>query len=324
MQKPIRLFLIATSAALLLSSFAPDISAQRNPNMPLQERDAQKERLYSTFSEHKRTPTAEQQRLAYEAAKEYLRTFGADSDGDVKAVRKFVADYESARGQYDLDTAFNARSYAKTFEVGRPLLQKNPDSFYVLGILAEAGYENALAGNASLNAETIQYAKKAIQLIDDGKVTTPDPFKSVDIARGFLNFALGNLVKDQSPVEAARAFLKAAQSDSPYHNDPLTYHRLGVSILKGEFAQLSAEYNEKYGNKGPSAEQKAMFDRINLLGERAIDAYARAVALSTRPEQQEVRNKILAQLTKLYQTFHNGSDAGLNEIIATVLTKPLP
>jgi DNA-binding ferritin-like protein len=97
-----------------------------------------------------------------------------------------------------------------------------------------------------------------------------------------------------------------------------------VAILKGEFAQLSAEYNEKFGNKPSSAEQKAMFERIGHLGERAIDAYARAVALSASPQQQETKNKILAQLTALYSTFHNNSDAGLNELIATVLSKPLP
>jgi acyl-CoA reductase-like NAD-dependent aldehyde dehydrogenase len=99
---------------------------------------------------------------------------------------------------------------------------------------------------------------------------------------------------------------------------------MGVAILKGEFAQLSAEYNEKYGAKSPSAEQTAMLGRIKHLVERAIDAYARAVALSTKPEQQEARNKILAQLTTLYKNFHNDSDAGLSELISTVLSKPLP
>ncbi len=88
-------------------------------------------------------------------------------------------------------------------------------------------------------------------------------------------------------------------SNSPYRNDPLIYDRLEIAILKGEFAQVSAEYNEKYGNKEPSPEQKAMFERINHFGERAVDAYARAVALSTSPQQQELKTKILAQLTAL-------------------------
>ena len=133
--------------------------------------------------------------------------------------------------------------------------------------MAEAGYDSALAGNASLNTETIDYAKRAIRLIEDNKVSKADPFKSMDIARGFLNLALGWFLKDEEPVTAAVAFTKAVQTDSPYRTDPAAYHRLGVSILKG---------------------------------------------------------KILAQLTTLYKNFHNGSDAGLNELISTVLSKPMP
>jgi hypothetical protein len=204
------------------------------------------------------------------------------------------------------------------------LLKKDPEDFFLLATLTEAGYESALEGDTSRNTETIDNARKAIQLIEAGKVTKTDPFKSMEIARGYLNATLGWFLRDQSPVEAASAFLKAAQSDSPYRTDPSIYHRMGVAILKGEFAQLSAEYNEKYGAKRSSPEQAAMFERIKQLIERAIDSYARAVALMTKPDQQDARNKILEQLRALYKNFHNDSDAGLDELIATVLSKPLP
>jgi hypothetical protein len=325
MRNATRLLLIALATALLMSGLAPRVSAQRNPTMPSQQTDAQKDRLYAEFSEQKKIPVPEHQKRAYETGKEYLRLYGGDNnDADVKVVRRFVTEFEKVRGQYDLDTAYNSKNYARTFEIGRALLQKQPENFYFLSILGEAGYENAIAGNVSLNAETAGYAKRAIQLLNEGKVTNADPFKSLGVASGFLNFAVGNLLKDQSPVEAADAFLKAVQSDSPYRSEPVAYHRLGAAILKGEFAQLSAEYNEKYGAKKSSAEQKAMFDQINHVVERAIDAYARAVALSTGPQQQDARNKVLAQLTSLYKSFHNDSDAGLDELIATVLSKPLP
>jgi hypothetical protein len=326
-QRPTRVFLTAITAVLLLSGFAGGVYAQspRNPTMPSQQSDSQKDNLYAEFTDHKRVLVAEQQKLAYEAGKEYLRRYGGDtSDPDVKVVRKFVAEFDNVKGQYELDTTYGAKNYAKTFELGRSLLQKQPENFYFLSILAEAGYDNSIAGNASFDAETVGYAKRAIQLLDAGKVTKADPFKNIDYARGFLNFTVGHFLKDESPAEAAAAFLKAVQSDSPYRTEPLAYHRLGAAILKGEFAQLSAEYNEKYGGKKASTEQQAMFERISHLVERAIDAYARAVALSTSPQQQEARNKILAQLTALYKNFHNGLDTGLNELIATVLSKPLP
>jgi hypothetical protein len=51
---------------------------------------------------------------------------------------------------------------------------------------------------------------------------------------------------------------------------------------------------------------------------------ARGVALATKPEYKDSKAKWLAQLTDIYKDFHNNSDAGLNELIATVLSKPLP
>jgi hypothetical protein len=292
--------------------------------MASQTTDELKDRLFAQFTDYKKSLNPEERRLAYPAAKDYLRKFGGDDDSNAREVQKFVTEYERAAHDGDVFAAYTAKNYTKAFEVGRSRLKSDPEDFFVLATLTETGYENAVAGDATLNDETIGYARRAIKLLEAGKLTRPDPFKSMDMAGGFLNSTLGWFVKEQAPVEAAAAFLKAAQSDSPYRSDPAVYHRMGVAILKGEFAQLSAEYNEKYGAKPASPEQKQMFERLSHLVERTIDAYARAVALSTRPEQQEARTRILAQLTSLYKNFHNNSEDGLNELIATVLTKPLP
>jgi hypothetical protein len=324
MRKSSQLIVVAITTALLLCGLTARVSAQRNPTMASQTTDELKDRLFAQFTDYKKSLNPEERRLAYPAAKDYLRKFGGDDDSNSREVQKFVTEYERMTHDGDVFTAYNARNYAKAFELGRPHLKADPDDFFVLGTLTEAGYENAQAGDTSLNDETIGYARRAIKLLEAGKLSKADPFISMDIARGFLNFSLGWFVKDQLPVEAASAFLKAVQSDSPYRSDPSVYHRMGVAILKGEFAQLSAEYNEKFGAKPPSSAQKQMFDRLSHLVERAVDAYARAVALSTRPEQQEARTKILAQLTALYKNFHNNSEDGLNELIATVLSRPLP
>jgi len=324
MKKSSHLIFVAVASSLLLCVLAAGASAQINPRMPSQSSDDLKERLYAQFNDYRKSLNPEERRFAYPAAKDYLRRFGGDNDSNAKDVQKFIADYERAASYLDVFAAYTAKNYAKAFELGRPHLKNDPDDFSVLSTLTEAGYENAVAGNATLNEETIGYARRAIKLLEGGKLTRPDPFKNMDMARGFLNSTLAWFVKDQFPVEAAAAFLKAAQSDSPYHTDPSIYHRMGVAILKGEFAQVSAEYNEKFGGKPASAEQKALLDKLGHLVERTIDAYARAVALSTRPEQQEARTKILAQLTALYKNFHNDSDAGLNDLIASVLSKPMP
>jgi hypothetical protein len=324
--KSSRLVVIAITTAIVWLGLTARVSAQRpvNPTMPSQQSDNDKELLYAQFSQSRKSIDPDQQKLAYPVAKAFLLRFGGENDQYAKEVQRFVDEYERVVRDYEVFKAYGTKNYVKTFELGRPMLKRDPRDFFLLATLTEAGYDSALAGNSNLKTETIDCARKAILLIEGGNVTKADPFKSMEIARGFLNTALGWFLKDESPVEAAAAFRKAVQSDSLYRNDPSNYHHLGVAIIKGEFAQLSTEYNEKYGAKQSSGEQKAMFERITHLVEQAIDAYARAVALMTRPEQQDARNKILAQLTALYKNFHDDSDAGLNELISTVLSKPLP
>lgn len=305
-----------------------------------QQRDAEKERYFATFIELKQFPTPDSRRKAYEAAIEYLKRFEGDKDPDARTVREFVTTYERAARQSEIFSSYNSKNYAKTFELGRAILEHDPENFFVLTVLTQAGFDNAQAGNATLNEATVGYAKKAIKLVEGGKVTKAEPFMNIEAARGYLNAAVGTLLREKSPAEAAQAFRKAVQSDSSYRTDPLTYHRLGIAILRGEFAQLTQEYKDKYLQEPPSAAQQGMLARINKLGSQALDAYARAVALSdparlNAPSSSdagagrtklppESRNKILEQLTTLYKGFHNNSDAGLNELIATVLSKPLP
>lgn len=298
--------------------------AAQNPTMTSGYNDSEREALYARFNDYKRNPDPTQQRFAYPTAKDYLRRWGGETDPETKEVRRFVIEYERQMHGRELYTAYEAKDYAKVFEIGRPAVKADTENFLAMSLMVEAGYDNAIAGKTGLISEASDYARLAIKLLESGKVTKPDPFKSMEVARGFLNFALGWFVKDDKPVEAAAAFEKAVKADGPYRTDPSAYHRLGVSILKGEFAQLSTQYNEKFGGKPSSPEQTAMLNRIQHLVEQTIDAYARAVALSTKPEQQEARTKILAQLTALYKNFHNNSDAGLDQLIATVLSKPIP
>lgn len=286
--------------------------------------DSEKEALYARWTDYKRNPNPEQQRFAYPTAKEYLRRWGGESDAETKEIKRWVTEYERQMHAREMYTAYDAKSYQKVFDLGRPAVKSDAEDFVALSLMVEAAYDYSLTGKPELSLEAADYARRAIKLLEGGKVSKSDPFKSMEIARGFLNFALGNFMKDDNPTEAAAAFGKAVRADSPYKTDPSAYHRLGVSILKGEFAQLSNEYNAKFGGKQSSPEQAALLNRITHLVEQTIDAYARAVALSTKPEQKDARDKILAQLTTLYKNFHNGSDAGLNELIAGVLSKPIP
>ncbi len=329
-------YLLTPAAVLALSLMAgAQTTTTSNPNVPSTSpvnptmsgayQDNEREALYAKFNDYKRNPNPEQQRFAYPTAKEFLRIWGGENRSEVKEVRAWVVQYERQMHQNTLFAAYNAKDYGKTFTLARPMVKSDPEYFFGLAIMVEAGYDNSIAGSRNLDTETAEYARQAIALLEAGKVTKADPFKNLDVARSFLNYALATLVKDEAPAEAATAYAKALKvPDNPYSKDPITYHRMGIAIYKGQLAPLSNEYNEKFGGKQSSAEQTAMMYKLTKLADQAIDAYARAVALMDKPEQKNARAVALGQLTTLYKAFHNNSDEGLNELLAGVLSKPMP
>lgn len=308
-------------AAFVLGAFSPIALAQETAQTKPQ--DEEKTELYRKYYEGAKGG-AEQQKVAYDIAREYLKKYGGDSDQYVTAVRKWVAKYEAATRVADFNQAVAAKDYTKTFTVGRQLLEPEPENFKVLLQLVNAGLLSARAGNKSLDTETIALARKTLQLVDSNKVTDPAPMASIDDVRGFLNFGLGSLLAETAPVEAIAAFLRAVKDGGAYKTDPATYFLLGATIYNAEYQPLAAEYSEKYTGKDETPESKAMLERANAIGGRAIDAMARAVALATKPEYKDSKATWLAQLTDIYKDFHNNSDAGLNDLIATVLSKPMP
>ena len=59
--------------------------------------------------------------------------------------------------------------------------------------------------------------------------------------------------------------------------------------------------------------------------DRVIDAYARAVALAgSDPKYKDLKADAMGRLTDWYKFRHNKSDTGLNDMIASILSKPLP
>jgi len=286
--------------------------------------DAQTEKtaLYTQFVANIKGDIT-QQKLAYQQGQEYLTKYGADEDQYVAYIRKWNAKYEKAIREIEFNAALNAKDWTKSFAAGKQILNLDGESFVVLTRLVDAGYRNAVAGNASLTNESIALARKSLVLLESGKITDPAPFKSAEDANGFLNYTLGWLIRETSPAEAAQLVRKAATTNA-YKNLPGTYLLLASTTIASEYEPQANEYNLKYGGKDVTPEGEAMAARVKGIAERVIDAYARAAALLTKPEQQKVKAAVIEDLTDLYKTFHSNSDAGLNELIASVLAKPLP
>jgi len=178
----------------------------------------------------------------------------------------------------------------------------------------------------TFTAEGLANARKAIQAIESGKAPTEwRPFKGRDDTLAHLYYAIASLNLRSAPDQALDALLKVAQFDSELKKSASTYFYLAYAYETGPYKTLASAYQTKYANQPETAESKAALDRLNVVIDRMVDAYARAVAAAgADPKAQQARAGWLATLTQYWKFRHGDSEAGLNEYIAAALSRPLP
>lgn len=256
------------------------------------------------------------QAAAYEAAKEYLTVCTTD-DQYTAALKKFKAAYEAATTEVTNRNKFNeavkTKNYAEQMRLGKDILATEPDNPAVNIVLGLAGL-----GDPNLLSQSAPYAKKAIELIGVGKPF--DPLPSKDAALAFLNYVVARSTVKSDATGAIPYFLKAAKYESDLKKNPQLYLDLAGAYNDGPQAKLTDEYNAKVGpDKTETEASKLVLANLNPVIDRQIDALARAAALADAANKQAVMD----ELTKLYE-YRNKTKTGVNELVATVLSKPLP
>lgn len=285
--------------------------------------DEGKTAWYAEFTKFRTSDAAK----AYEAGKKYL-TACPQEDGPIPTyLKKWVAAYEKESRKLRFQPLlYNEKKYTEALALGKEILAEDPENLRVIIDLGWGSYLAAAAlKNESLTNDAATYAKRAIQLIESGK--SPEswaPFKSKEDTLAYLYNAIGRIAVKTNPTEALNALIKSAQYDTEVKKDPWTYYFIAASYETGPYATLSADY-AKYKGKDETPESKLALENINQVVDRMIDAYARAVAAAgTDPKYQTSKKEWLEGLSTWYKYRHNQSDAGLNEMIASVLSKPLP
>ena len=319
-------------AMLALPVFAND-SALRADN-PAQDQCSveNKTALYNDFLATYKT---DNQAKAYDDAKKYLACPADSNDPDdakrVAFLQKFVTAYEALqvtgektkRKAQLTDLVYVKKDYPKAFELGRQILADEPDYFQAFVDLGYAGYAAFMAGNKSFANDAATYAKKAIEIIESGKTPADwKPATSKDDVVAKLNYWIATLKQDSAPSEAIAYWIKAASSDN-FKKDVQTYYKLGLAY-EIPARKLLADYNNTFNGKPETPESKLALENVNQMIDRTIDALARAVALSGSDEKyKELKADAMGRLTDFYKLRHQ-STAGLDEVIAGILQKPLP
>jgi len=257
------------------------------------------------------------QEVAYQAAKEYLATCPTDDSPYSTALKKFATAYDAMTADANLgkqfEEAFKNKKYAEQVRIGKLVVTSNPDSPAVYIIMGVAGL-----GDATVLADSGQYAKKAIEMIEAGKPFAP--YESKDKALAALNYTIGKANLKNTPGDALPYLIKATRYESDLKKSPATYLDIVTAYEKGPRAKLTEDYELKYKGKPETPESKLAAANIDQIIDREIDAYARLAALVTNAADKKA---IMDELTELYK-YRNKSDAGLSELLQNVLSKPLP
>lgn len=284
--------------------------------------DPVKIQIYNRFVEN-RVPNPA---AAYQAARDYMAKYQKDKDQYTDYLQKWILAYERDDRKNSLPGMINQKNFAEAFATGAKILADEPNNLRVQIDLGYAGYLAASAKNEQFNATALDYARKAIQQIEAGKAPAEwAPFKGKDDTLAYLHYAVGFLTLKTDPNGAIDSLLKAAQLESDIKTTPSTYYFLGVAYEAGPYKTLSADYQAKYANKPETPESKAALEKLNVVMDRIIDAYARAIAAAgTDPKTQQNRTEWTAKLSTYYKFRHEGSDAGMTEFINAALQKPLP
>ena len=317
-------FVAAAFMAVALSTVAvaqPAQTAQSTQVGPETD-DPVKIRLYMQFYDNHATNRT----LAYQAAKDYLLKYTKDKDQYIDYLTKWVMFYERDERKRKLPGLINEKNFAEAYSTGAKILADEPNYLRAQIDLGYAGYLAASAKNEAYNVDALRYARQAIQAIEAGKVPTEwAPFKGKDDTLAYLNYAVGFLTLKTTPDQAIDALLKAAQYESDIKKTPSTYYFLAVAYESGPYKTNAADFQTKYAGKPETPESKAALEKLNVLMDRIIDAYARAIAAAgTDPKTEQSRKEWMAQLTNYYKFRHADSVAGIDEFIKAAPQKPLP
>ncbi|MDQ5844013.1 MAG: hypothetical protein M3539_01805 [Acidobacteriota bacterium] len=317
------LSLFASLAILVVSVSAQTPAPAQTPAAKGACSEEAKTATYTEFTTHRTTDVAK----AYEAGKKYLACSQGE-DQYTAYLKKWVAAYEKeARKTKMVPMLYGEKKYAEALGLGKEILADEPEN---LRVLIDLGYGSYLAAvnlkQVSFNNDALTYSRKSIQMIESGKApATWAPFKGKDDTLAFLHDVVGQLTLKDNPSSALTSFIKKAQFETDLKKDPWTYYFIAAAYENGPYAKLSADYKTRFEGKDESPESKLALENINQVIDRMVDAYARAVALAGNdPKYATPKKEWMEGLSTWYKYRHNQSDTGLTELIASVLSKPLP
>lgn len=324
-----------------------------------------KEALYAKYNDNYDSNDVEKRKIAVQAGKEYIQKFGENADDPLvpyfkenipvleEAIKKEVEDKKikeendkKSAQQNERLKAFSdsiiAKSWAQTFSGGKEVLTNNPKYLDVYIILASIGFDRAVAKDNTYNAEAMEYAKKAIQLINSGESSetknygssfgkdgfyqykTKDFQDGKENALGWLNFNIGYIMfyNQNKKKEALPYLYEATKHLSLPQKSPDVYRMIGEYYFD-EVKRLEIERQGILKTLENIDNEKTLelYALERGYADRGADAYARAYNLQTEAAKKE---SLLKTFKQLYKFRNNDKEEGADAYLAAIKSKQMP
>lgn len=279
-----------------------------------------KDETYNKIAKLTQSKKAEDADKAYGMSKDFLAKFGKDDDEKTKKIRAFSDNYRNNAFNKKLDEVKTAEAFA----VGKEILAQEPENIYVTMNLAYAGFDAQQKNkDKSFGADSVQYAKQTLRLIDAGKLPkTFTPFKDQAEATAFMYYVIGNFSLDSNSKDAAYNFYKAVGYESKIKTDSFPYYAIAANYEK-EYAKQATDYQTKFAAKtNEDDEMKAAQAKLDKVVGNMLDAYARAIKYGEAEKNPQLATW-KQRFAEVYK-FLKKSDAGMNEYLASQPNTPLP
>jgi len=299
--------------------------------------------LFEKFKKERREACGKRD-AALATGREIIEKFGNDELN--KAVIDYVKKQMPIIEQEDkkcklyerYNSTYKAKQWDQFFSASKEVMALEGDTPVALDVLlthVSTGYDLAVAKNNTYNAETVNFAKQAIQKIESGKASpknwgTYNGFGSKDNSLAWMNYIVGYVTwfnQNQQTKDAIAAFYKSTLYSGDPKNNPLIYQAIGTFYFT-EASNLYKQFTEirEANNKTDNDESKAKLALARGYADRAIDAYGRALKIAsadskTTPEYKKI---LTDTLTDLYKFRFDGKEQGQTEYVSALISKPMP
>ncbi|MCC6452247.1 MAG: hypothetical protein IT171_05115 [Acidobacteria bacterium] len=349
MKRIFRYSLLSAAFAVILSAAGVSAFAQ-DACSDTASRDA----LEKTIRDNSTVKTKEGRKKTADSGKEFLEKYGAckDEAGNLigadfvewlKAkVPVYERAYEQMVKQEKIDgltkqffDGLKTNSWDAVYASGKELLAIDPEKFRPAEIvLGSIGYDAMTKKNLNTwNDDTLKYAKLSIADLEAGKTFEPLGFgdysyKSKDDALGWLNYTVGYILSfDKKDKKQGVGYLyKAAQAKSATATIPDVYRSIGsyyIDEMNKRIEELQALVKAQDPNAPDDvktakvAEIKAKQGMVNGTAERALNAFAHAVALASKDPKNAAYTKAITETAKQIYSIRFGKPDGFDAYIAT-------